>query len=432
MEKLFKLKAHGTTVKRELLAGLTTFFAMAYIIAVNPNFLSTTGMDFNAVVLATCISAGIGCLLTAFIANVPFAQAAGMGLNTFFAFTVCGSMGYTWNQALTIVLISGFLFLIVTISPLRKTVIAAIPAPLKSAIGVGIGLFLAYIGLVDSGIATFNGVPAMGNITGGSALLCLIGVIVTAVLMVLKVKGAIVLGIVVSTLVGIPMGLTFLPESFTFSASLAPTFFAFDFKFLTTTAILPLITAIISFAIVDMFDTVGTLIAAADQADMIDKDGNLRGGDKALIADAIATCAGACLGTSTVTTYIESSTGISEGGRTGLTAMTTGLLFFAACILAPVIGIIPRAATCPAVVIVGVLMLSSVKKIDWSDFEAALPAFLTIAMMPFTYSIANGIGFGFISYTLLKVCHGKAKEVSATMYVLTAIFIAKFVLSGLM
>ncbi len=429
MDKLFKLSQHGTSVKTEVIAGVTTFFAMAYIIFVNPNFLSMTGMDYNAVVLATCISAAVGCFLTAFIANVPFAQAPGMGLNTFFTFSIVMGMGYTWQQGLTIVLISGILFLIVTISPLRSKVISSIPASLKSAIGVGIGLFLAFIGLVDSGIVSFaSGVPDMGSITSGAPLLTLIGVVITAVLIAYKVKGAIFIGIIITTLIGIPMGLTTAPAEMTLQASILPTLFQFDFGGIFSLGVLPLFTAVISFFLVDMFDTVGTLIGTAENNGMLDENGNLSGGDRALIADAIATCTGACLGTSTVTTYVESSAGMSEGGRTGLTSLVVGVLFLLSTLVAPLVGVVPRAATCPAVIVVGVMMMGSVKNIDWSDFEVALPCFLTIAMMPFAYSIADGIGFGIISYTLIKVFRGKFKEVPALMYILTVLFAAMYVL----
>ena len=351
MEKLFKLKAHGTDVKTEIRAGITTFFAMAYIIFVNSNYLSMTGMNKTGVMVATCISAAIGCLLTAFLANVPFCQAPGMGLNTFFTFTVCFGMGYTWEQALAIVFISGVLFLVVTVSPLRKKIIEAIPASLKAAISAGIG-------------------EAFGEVA-----------------------------------------------------------FKLDFSgALSAGGVVPFLTAIITFAICDCFDTVGTLLGTAGNAGMLDENGNFPGGDRALIADAIATCTGALIGTSTVTTFVESSTGIEDGGRTGLTSMTTGILFLLAVILAPVAGIVPSAATAPALIIVGVFMMKGVLKIDWSDMETAIPCFLTIAMMPFAYSIADGIGFGIISYTLIKLARGKAKEVPVLMYILSVLFILSYVL----
>lgn len=438
MEKLFKLKAHGTDVKTEIRAGITTFFAMAYIIFVNSNYLSMTGMNKTGVMVATCISAAIGCLLTAFLANVPFCQAPGMGLNTFFTFTVCFGMGYTWEQALAIVFISGVLFLVVTVSPLRKKIIEAIPASLKAAISAGIGFFIALIGMFNVNIVTAFGTGIagaytdMGSITKGAALLALIGLAITAILVAYRVKGAIFIGIIATTLIGFLMGQTTIPESFTVAGigeAFGEVAFKLDFSgALSAGGVVPFLTAIITFAICDCFDTVGTLLGTAGNAGMLDENGNFPGGDRALIADAIATCTGALLGTSTVTTFVESSTGIEDGGRTGLTSMTTGILFLLAVILAPVAGIVPSAATAPALIIVGVFMMKGVLKIDWSDMETAIPCFLTIAMMPFAYSIADGIGFGIISYTLIKLSRGKAKEVPVLMYILSVLFILSYVL----
>ncbi|MCI9488040.1 MAG: NCS2 family permease [Lachnospiraceae bacterium] len=440
MEKFFKLKEHGTNVKTEVIAGVTTFFAMAYIIFVNPTYLAAegTGMDFTAVMVATCLSAAIGTLLTAFIANVPFAQAPGMGLNAFFTYTLCFKMGYTWQQGLTIVLISGILFLVVTVSPLRSKIIAAIPTCLKDAISVGIGLFIAFIGLLNAGIVQCVGVEGgsgytdMGGITKGTALLALIGLLITGVLIAHKVKAAIFIGIIATTIIGIPMGITTMPESMTMSniGNIGLTAFHLDFGGVMSLGFLPLVTAVISFFIVDCFDTVGTLLGTAGNAGMLDKDGNLPGGDRALIADAVATCVGACLGTSTVTTFVESSTGIQEGGRTGLASVVTGLLFLLCVLLAPIAGIVPSAATAPALIIVGVYMMMGAAKINWGDFETALPCFLTISMMPFAYSISDGIGFGFISYAVIKICRGKAKEVPVLVYILSVIFIAMYILDA--
>ena len=438
MEKIFQLKAHGTNVKTELRAGVTTFFAMAYIIFVNANYLSMTGMDYTGIMVVTCISAAIGCLLTAFLANVPFAQAPGMGLNTFFTFTVCFGMGYTWQQALGIVFISGLVFLLVTISPLRSKIIESIPASLKAAISTGIGFFIALIGMFNVNIVTAFGSGAagaytdMGSITKGAALLALIGLVLTAVLVAYKVKGAIFIGIIVTTIIGIPMGLTVMPETITVSG-IGAAFSSVAFKLdiagaITAGGIVPFLTAVITFSICDCFDTVGTLLGTAGNAGMLDENGNFPGGDRALIADAAATVIGAALGTSTVTTFVESSTGIEDGGRTGLTSFTTGILFLVAILLAPVAGIVPSAATAPALIIVGVFMMKSVLKVDWFNMEDAIPGFLTIAMMPFAYSIADGIGFGIISYTLIKVFRGKAKEVPVLMYILSALFILSYIL----
>ncbi len=435
MEKFFKLKENNTTVKTEVLAGITTFFAMAYIIFVNPTYLEGAGMDFTAVMVATCLSAAVGTLLTAFIANVPFAQAPGMGLNAFFTYTIVLGKGYTWQQGLGIVFISGVLFLLITISPLRSKIIESIPVCLKNAISAGIGLFIAFIGLLNAGIVQCFGPEGgsytdLGSIVSGSALLALIGLLITGILIAHKVKAAIFIGILITTVIGIPMGITTIPESFTMSGigNLSLTAFKLDIPGTMSMGLLVLFTQVISFAIVDMFDTVGTLLGTAGNAGMLDKDGNLPGGDKALIADAVGTIFGALMGTSTVTTFVESSTGIQEGGRTGLASVVTGLLFLLAILLAPVAGIIPGAATAPALIIVGVYMIHNAVQVNWSDFEEALPCFLTIAMMPFAYSISDGIGFGFISYAVIKVARGKYKEVPVLIYLLSALFILMYAL----
>lgn len=443
MDKFFKISERGSSVRAEIVGGVTTFFAMAYIIFVNPSLLSQTGMNSNGVMLATCISAAIGCLLTALLANAPFAQAPGMGLNAFFTFTVCFNMGYTWQEALAIVLLSGILFLVVSVSPLRSKIISSIPGFLKSAISAGIGLFIAFIGLLNVKLVGFGaGVPALqflvddgtGNMVANTAgILTIIGLLITAILMAYKVKGAIVIGIIITTIIGFPMGETHLPDAITMSVfkELGEVAFKLDIPGVMAKGILPLVTAVISFALVDCFDTVGTLIGTAKNAGMTDKNGNLPGGDRALIADAIATCCGACLGTSTVTTFVESSTGISEGARTGLSSIVVGVLFLLACLLAPVAGIIPPAATAPALIIVGVLMIKGATDVNWGDFEEACPAFLTIAMMPFAYSISDGIGFGFISYSIIKLARGKAKEVPVLVYIISVLFILKYILTSI-
>ena len=442
MDKFFKITERGSSVRTEIVGGVTTFFAMAYIIFVNPGMLSATGMDFNGVLLATCISAAIGCFLTALLANAPFAQAPGMGLNAFFTYTVCFKMGYTWQEALAIVLLSGILFLVVSVSPLRSKIISSIPGFLKSAISAGIGLFIAFIGLLNVKLVGFGaGVPALqflvddgtGNMVANTAgILTIIGLLITAILMAYKVKGAIVIGIIITTIIGFPMGETHLPDAITMSVfkDLGEVAFKLDIPGVMAKGILPLVTAVISFALVDCFDTVGTLIGTAKNAGMTDKNGNLPGGDRALIADAIATCCGACLGTSTVTTFVESSTGISEGARTGLSSIVVGVLFLLACLLAPVAGIIPSAATAPALIIVGVLMIKGATDVNWGDFEEACPAFLTIAMMPFAYSISDGIGFGFISYSIIKLARGKAKDVPLLVYIISVLFILKYILTS--
>ena len=443
MDKFFKISERGSSVRAEIVGGVTTFFAMAYIIFVNPSLLSQTGMNSNGVMLATCISAAVGCLLTALLANAPFAQAPGMGLNAFFTFTVCFNMGYTWQEALAIVLLSGILFLVISVSPLRSKIISSIPGFLKSAISAGIGLFIAFIGMLNVKLVGFGaGVPALqflvadgtGNMVANTAgILTIIGLLITAILMAYKVKGAIVIGIIITTIIGFPMGQTHLPDAITMSVfkDLGEVAFKLDIPGVMAKGILPLVTAVISFALVDCFDTVGTLIGTAKNAGMTDKNGNLPGGDRALIADAIATCCGACLGTSTVTTFVESSTGISEGARTGLSSIVVGVLFLLACLLAPVAGIIPSAATAPALIIVGVLMIKGATDVNWGDFEEACPAFLTIAMMPFAYSISDGIGFGFISYSIIKLARGKAKEVPVLVYIISVLFILKYILTSI-
>ena len=451
MERFFAVKARGSTVKREIIGGITTFFAMAYIIFVNPNTLcanvGTAGEPFfpampeelwGPVLVATCVSAAIGCFLTGLLANVPFAQAPGMGLNAFFTYTVCLGMGYTWQEGLAIVLLSGLLFLIIAVSPLRKKLIHSIPDFLKHAISAGIGLFIAFIGLLNVGLISIGGaVPALQlsmlvdgqRVWNTQGLLTLIGLLLTAILMAFRVKGAVVIGIVVTTLLGLPMGVTQLPETVTMEhVTLAPVLFQMDLGGVLVKGFLPLLTAVISFAIVDCFDTLGALVGLSSNAGLEDQDGR---GDRALIADAMATCCGACIGTSTVTTFAESSTGIAEGARTGLSSMVVGVLFLFSVFLAPVAGIIPAAATAPALIIVGVLTMRSAVSIPWDDMECAVPAFLTIVVMPFAYSISDGIAFGFISFSLIKLVRGKGREVPLLTYGISLLFILKYVLGNL-
>lgn len=431
LERHFHITERGSTIGREVLGGLVTFLAMAYIIFVNPGMLSSTGMDYTAVMLATCISAAIGTFLTAFIANVPFAQAPGMGLNAFFTYTLCFGMGYTWQQGLAIVFISGLIFLLITLSPLRNKIITAIPASLKRAISVGIGLFIALIGLLNAGIITANdNLLDLDSITSGAPLLAIIGLVITAILMIFKIKGAILYSIIATTLIGIPLGVT--NTSVTISLkdlSIAPTFFQLSFTGLLGFGVIPLITAVLTFTMCDCFDTCGTLIGCAAGCDMLDENGNMENtsATKALTADAVATVTGSLFGTSTVTTFVESSTGVAAGARTGLASIVTGILFLLACILAPIAGIIPSAATAPALIIVGILMMANVAHIDWKNLEDAIPCFLTIAMMPFAYSISDGIGFGVIAWTLLKIVRGKFKEIPPLMYILSVLFILMFI-----
>lgn len=435
MDKFFKISERGSTLRTEIVGGITTFFAMAYIIFVNPDMLSVAmGEEMRTPLLvATCASAAIGCILTAMLANVPFAQAPGMGLNAFFTYTVCLGMGYTWQEGLAIVLLSGLIFLIIAISPLRSKIIASIPAFMKSAISAGIGLFIAFIGLLNVELISFgSGVPALNFAGNNAGLLTLIGLLITAILMAYNVKGAIVIGIIATTLIGFPMGETKLPEALTLEGvTLAPLFMKLDLGGAFSKGILPLITAVISFTMVDCFDTIGTLIGTATNARMTDKHGNLPGGDRALIADAFATCCGACMGTSTITTFVESSTGISEGARTGVSSLVVGAMFLASIAIAPIAGMIPSAATAPALIIVGVLMIKGAVEVNWHNLEEAIPAFLTISMMPFAYSISDGIAFGFISYSVIKVARGKAKEVPVLVYIISVLFILKYILSNI-
>ena len=456
MDKFFKISERGSSYRAEIVGGITTFFAMAYIIFVNSDTLcASVALESGEVIfpampeefkpfvmVATCISAAIGCILTALLSNVPFAQAPGMGLNAFFTYTVCLTMGYTWQEALAIVLLSGILFLIIAVSPIRSKIIASIPSFLKNAISAGIGLFIAFIGLLNVGLISISGaVPALQfslknpNNTYSlnyAGLLTIIGLLIIAILMAYKIKGAIVIGIVITTIIGLPMGVTKIPEEITMHGiTLSPLFMKLDLGGIMSKGVLSLVTAVISFALVDCFDTVGTLIGTATNAGMTDKHGNLPGGDRALIADAIATCCGACIGTSTVTTFVESSTGIAEGARTGFSSIVVGALFLLSVLLAPVAGVVPAAATAPALIIVGVLMLKGAASIPWDDIECAIPAFLIIAMMPFAYSISDGIGFGFISYSIIKVARGKAKDVPVLVYIISILFILKYILGNI-
>ena len=437
MEKFFQLSANGSNVRTEIFAGLTTFLTMSYIIFVNPEMLGKAGMDTGAVLVATCIASAIGSLLIGLLANYPFAQAPGMGLNAFFVYTVVLGLGYTWQQGLAIVFISGIIFLVLTVTGLRRSIIDAIPSNLKFAIAPGIGLFIALIGLKNTGIVTMDGpVLDLGDVSSPPVLLGIIGFSLLTILMVLQVKGAMLWSIVGTSLIGIPMGLTQLPESYSFSEiSLSATAFQLDIPGLfippegesTLSMVLTALLVILSFTLVDLFDTFGTLIGTASKGNLLDKEGNLPNMDKALLADAGATLVGSLLGTSTVTTYIESGSGIVAGGRTGLTAVSTAAFFLLAIFLAPIAGIIPTGATSPILIMVGLLMLDSIKKINLDDFESSLPALLLIILMPFTYSIANGIAIGMMFYVLIQVLNGKAKQVHPILYILVILFLLRYI-----
>lgn len=430
MEKFFQLKKSGTNVRTEVIAGITTFMTMAYILAVNPLLLGKTGMDASAVFTATAVSAVVATLIMALWANYPFALAPGMGLNAFFAFTVVLGHGHSWQFALTAVLIEGIIFILLSLVKAREAIFDLIPLSLKKAVSVGIGLFIAFLGMASAGvIQTGEGtIVTLGKITSGAPLLALIGFIIISVLHARNVKGALLIGIIATTLIGIPMGVTQIPENFKL-VSLPPSLSPIALSFVGWDQIFTkeMLIAVFTFLFVDIFDTVGTLAGVASKTGMLDAQGKLPRVSRALTADAIGTIFGACVGTSTVTTYVESSAGVAEGGRTGLTALTTAGMFFLALFIAPIFGIIPGAATAPALMMVGLFMMSPVTELNFKDPTEAIPAFLTIIMMPFAYSIAEGIVFGIISYTFVKTIAGRAKEVSPLMWVLSALFIARWI-----
>lgn len=427
MEHLFKLKEHGTNVRQEVIAGITTFLTMAYILAVNPNLLGMdgTGMNAGSVFTATVIASAIATLVMAFFANLPVALAPGMGLNAFFTYTVVLGMGVSWQIALTAVLLEGLLFIILSFFNVREAIIDAIPANLKKAVAVGIGLFIALIGLANANIV----VGDAGTIIGfgslqGPALLAVIGLIITIVLYALKVPGSILISIILTTIIGIPMGVTVIPENFKFlSLPASPHFMQFDFSIVFT---LKFFTIFFTFFFVDIFDTVGTLVGVTEQAGLIDKDGNIPKVKQALLADAVGTVAGAALGTSTVTSYVESTAGVAAGGRTGLTSVVTAGLFVLALFFSPLFLLVPRAATAPALIFVGFLMMKSVVGIKFDDPTEGIPAFICIIVMPFAYSIAEGIVWGLISYVILKAVTGKFKDISVMSWILFVIFVARF------
>lgn len=428
MEKYFKLKENKTDVKTEILAGITTFMTMVYILAVNPGMLSETGMDFGGVFTATALSAGVATLIMALYAKYPFALAPGMGLNAFFTYSVCIGMKYSWQFALTAVLVEGIIFILLSLLKVREAIFDLIPLSLKKAVSAGIGLFIALVGLKNAGIIVANEgtTIGLGDLTANASIVALLGLIVIAILYARNVKGALLIGIIIATIIGIPLGVTTLPEGFKIF-SLPPSLKDVAFKFVPFSEIMTkdFWIIVVTFLFVDIFDTVGTLAGVASKSGMLDKEGKLPRVSRALTADAVGTIFGACMGTSTVTTFVESSAGVAAGGRTGLTSVTTGIMFILALFIAPLFAIIPAAATAPVLVVVGVFMMSAVMEINWHDLTEAVPAFLTIAMMPFAYSIAEGIVFGIVSYTLIKTFTGKAKDVSALMWVLSVLFVLR-------
>lgn len=447
MEKFFKLKENGTTALTETVAGITTFFTMAYIIVVNPNVLSQAGMEWGAVFLATIIASIIGTLVMGLFANVPYAQAPGMGLNAFFVYTVCFALGFTWQQALSMVFLCGIINILITVTKLRKFIIRSIPVSLQNAIGGGIGVFVAYIGLLNAGFIGFDsGVPAMATLNQPSLWLFLVGLTLTIVLLVCNVKGAILIGIVVTSLLGIPMGVTSSGDSVSFSQACAalPTTFGAIFTsqglpslFQDMTKLPLVLITIFSLSISDTFDTIGGFIgtgrrsgifSAEDEKAMASSSGFKSKMDKALFADAIATSVGAVFGTSNTTTFVESAAGIEAGGRTGLTSVVVSLCFALSAFLASFISAIPSAATAPALVVVGIMMTSAFKEIRWEDFSEAVPAFFAGLFMALCYSISYGIAFGFISYCIVKICRKQAGTVHPIIWTASALFILNFAL----
>ena len=451
LEKLFKLKDNKTTLKTEIMAGITTFMTMAYILAVNPNILSAAGMDKQAVLLATAIASFIGTALMAFFANYPFALAPGMGLNAYFTYTVVLGYNYSWKIALLAVFIEGLIFIVLSVTNVREAIFNAIPMTLKSAVSAGIGLFIAFIGLQNAKLVigdaatlvTYQKFHDNFSSIGMGALLALIGVLITGILLIKKVKGGILFGIIITWVLGIICELTglYVPNPDLGMYSVIPTaFVSFDFSALGNTfgqlftadfgtiKILDMVVIVFAFLFVDIFDTLGTLIGVSSKANMLDENGKLPKIKGALMADAVATSVGAVLGTSTTTTYVESASGVTEGGRTGLTAITTGFLFLLAIFFSPLFLTIPSFATAPALIIVGFYMIGSVAKIDWENMVEAIPAFLCIVAMPLAYSISEGIALGVISWTILHVCTGKTKgKVSILMYILTVLFVLKYI-----
>ena len=452
-EKYFKLKENGTDVRTEVIAGITTFMTMVYILAVNPSILEASGMDRGSIITATAVASAIACFCMAAFSNKPFALSAGLGLNAYFAYTVCIGMGYPWQVALTAVFVEGVVFILLSLTNVREAIFNAIPASLKVAVSVGIGFFIAFIGVQNAGLIVdgstlvtlfgFNASIANGTFTtqGITVILALVGVMIIAMMLVKGVKGYMLYGILLTWLLGIICQLLGIyvpnPEAgfysviptaiFSAPASMAPTFMKLDFSYIATHT-LDFIVVVFAFLFVDIFDTLGTVIGCASKADMLDEEGKLDGIKGVLLADAVGNTVGACLGTSTITTFVESSSGISERGRTRLTSVTTGILFLLALFFSPLFLTIPSFATAPALIVVGFLMMQQVTKIDWTDLTEAIPCFCCITMMGFAYSISDGIAFGIVSFTILKLLTGKAKDLNALLCVLSILFILKYFL----
>lgn len=427
LKKLFGFDERVTTVRTEVMAGITTFLTMAYILAVNPNILSTTGMDKGALFTTTVLASALTTLLMAFYAKLPFGLAPGMGLNAFFAYSVCLGLGYSWQFALTAVLIEGLIFILLTVTNLREKIVDCLPLTLKHAISGGIGLFIAFLGLQNAGIIVKNDATlvGLGNITSGTALLGIIGLILTSVLLVKRVKGALLIGILLTTLIGIPLGITQFNGVVSTPPSIEPIFCKFEWHNIFTKE---MVIVVFTFLFVDLFDTIGTLVGVTTKAGMVTKEGKIPHLKQAFMVDAIGTTMGAALGTSTVTTFVESAAGVGEGGRSGLTAFVTAVCFLIALFLAPFFLAVPGAATAPVLILVGLMMISSVKNIDFSDYSEAIPAFLCIVFMPMTYSISDGIVLGLMSYVLVNLISGKYKKLTLGMYILAILFSFKFLM----
>ena len=440
IEKIFQLSKKHSNVKTEIIAGLTTFLAMAYILAVNPGMLAATGMSQQSVFVATAISSGLACILMGVLANYPVALAPGMGVNALFTYTVCLTYGYTWEAALATVFVSGLLFVVISVTGLRKLIINAIPKNMKLAIGAGIGFFIAFIGFVNGGIVVSDPstLVALGNFKDPAVLLALIGVVLTIVLMARNINGAVFIGIVLTTVIGIVMRMCGL-EGISAALPALPTgVISVNLDFSTVGAFtrgfgdmlsqpsLPLV--LFSFLFVDFFDTAGTLVAVGNNIGLVNEKGEMENIEKALLADSVGTVIGAALGTSTVTSFVESGSGVAAGGRTGLTAVTTGVCFLLSVLFYPVLSVVTSQVTAPALIIVGVLMAQQLKEIDWPDFSTAVPAFFTVIIMVLGYSISDGIAFGFIAYTVSKLAAGKSKEIQPVIYILDLIFIVYFMM----
>ena len=430
VQKTFGLDPAKHSIRTEIIAGITTFLTMAYILAVNPSIfsaLASQGMPTDAVFTATALAAIVGCLVMSIYAKKPFGLAPGMGLNAFFVFTVCLGMGHSWQMALTAIFLEGILFILLTVTNIRKLIVDAIPLSLKRAIGAGIGLYIAFIGLKSAGIIVSSESTSvtLGSFSEPTAILAIIGLILTSVLVILKVRGGMLIGIIITTLIGIPMGVTNYSGIVSTPPSIAPIFCQFEWAHIFSWDMLAIV---FTFLFIDMFDTIGTVVGVSVKSGMVDEKGNVDGINKVLMADAVATVAGAAFGTSTTTTYIESASGVSEGGRTGLTSFTIAICFAIALLFSPLFLAIPGAATGPVLFIVGVMMAAPVKEIDWDDYSEAIPAFVTMLLMPLAYSISDGIMLGLISYVFLNTLTGKVKKVSVMMWILAILFILRYVL----